>query len=138
MAIAQTLCSSFKEQLLLAVHDFSTDTFKMALYTANASLGPTTTVYTATGEVVATGYIAGGQIMTGVVVNLTDTVAWVDFNDVTWTSPSLTARGALIYNATKGNKAVAVLDFGSDKTTNTTFTVQMPTPDASSALIRIA
>ena len=138
MAISQTLCSSFKLELLEAVHNFTTDTFKIALYTASASLGASTTVYTSSGEVVATGYTAGGQNLTGVMVNLTGTTAWVDFNDVTWTSPSLTARGALIYNASKGNKAVAVLDFGSDKTTTTTFTVQMPTPDASSALIRIA
>lgn len=138
MAISQTLCSSFKEQLLQAVHNFPTDTFKLALYTASADLGASTTVYGTTGEVVATGYTAGGETMTGVTVNLTGTTAWVDFADVVWTSPSMTARGALIYNASKGNKAVAVLDFGSDKTTTTTFTVQMPTPDASSALIRIA
>lgn len=138
MAIAQALCSSFKEQILLAQHDFATDTFKMALYVSTATLGPATTVYTSAGEVSATGYTAGGQNLTGVVINLTGTTAWVDFSDVTWASPSLTARGALIYNASKSNKAVAVLDFGADKTTNTTFTVQMPTPDASSALIRIA
>jgi len=138
MAIAQSLCSSFKLQLLEAVHDFSTDTFKMALYTSSATLGASTTVYTSSGEVVATGYTAGGEVMTGVVVTLTGTTAWVDFADVVWSSPSLTARGALIYNSSKSNKAVAVLDFGADKTTATTFTVQMPTPDASNALIRIA
>lgn len=138
MAIEQSLCSSFKQQLLLAEHNFSTNTFKIALYTASANLTSSTTVYSTSGEVVATGYTAGGQALTGVTVSLTGTTAYVDFNDVTWTSPSLTARAALIYNATNGNKAVAVLDFGSDKTATGTFTVQMPTNDASSALIRIA
>lgn len=138
MSISQTLASSFKEQLLLAQHNFATDTFKMALYTSAANLGADTTVYTSAGEASGSGYTAGGQDMTGVTVNLTGTTAWVDFDDVTWTTTSLTARGALIYNATNGNKAVAVLDFGADKTSLSTFTVQMPTPSASSALIRIA
>ena len=139
MAIVQSMTSSFKEQLLLGVHNFSTDTFKMALYVSTATLGPSTTAYTASGETSGNGYTAGGQILTGVVVNLTDTTAWVDFANAVWTTTtSLTARGALIYNASKGNKSVAVLDFGADKTALNTFTVQMPTPSASTALIRIA
>lgn len=138
MSITQTMTSSFKEELLLAEHDFEADTFKMALYLSSANLGPSTTVYTATGETSGSGYTAGGKAMTGVVVNLTGTVAWVDFDDVMWTtSSSLTARGALIYNSSNGNKSVAVIDFGSDKTSLNDFTVQMPTPDASNALIRI-
>jgi len=137
MAIVQTQCTSFKLQLLQAVHDFTTDTFKIALYTSAASLGASTTVYAATNEVVATGYTAGGNTLTGVSVLSSGTTAYVDFADTTWTT-STTARGALIYNSTKANKAVAVLDFGADKTSTNTFTVQMPPNSASDAIIRIA
>lgn len=138
MAIIQTMTSSFKEELLLAEHNFSTNTFKMALYLSTATLNSTTTVYTTNGETSGNGYTAGGLILTGVTVNLTGTTAWVDFADAVWTTTtSLTARGALIYNATNGDKSVAVLDFGADKTALNTFTVQMPTPTASSALIRL-
>lgn len=135
--IAQTLTTSFKQQLLEAVHDFSTDTFYMALYTANADLGATTTVYTSSGEISGTGYTAAGQVMTGVSVSVTDTTAFVNFTNVVWTTGAFTARGALIYNSSKGNKSVAVLDFGADKTTTTLFTVVMPTNSATSALIRL-
>lgn len=137
MAISQTLTTSFKQQSFLAVHDFSTDTFYIALYTANATLGADTTEYSVslTGEVVASGYSPGGQALTGVGVVVSGTTAYVTFDNATW-SAALTARGALIYNATKSNKAVAVLDFGSDKTSNNTFTVQMPANAASTALIR--
>ncbi len=137
MAIVQTQCTSFKEQLLKAVHDFSTDTFKIALYTSAASLGASTTVYATTNEVVAAGYTAGGNTLTGVAVTASGTTAYVDFADTTWTT-STTARGALIYNSSKANKAVAVLDFGADKTSTNTFTVQMPPNSATDALIRIA
>lgn len=137
MAIVQTQCTSFKLQLLQAVHDFTTDTFKIALYTSAASLGASTTVYAATNEVVATGYTAGGNTLTGVSALSSGTTAYVDFADTTWTT-STTARGALIYNSTKANKAVAVLDFGADKTSTNTFTVQMPPNSATDALIRIA
>ena len=137
MSIAQTLTTSFKQQLLQAVHDFSTDTFYMALYTANADLGATTTVYTISGEISGTGYTAAGQVMTGVSVSVTDTTAFVNFTNVVWTTGAFTARGALIYNTSKGNKSVAVLDFGADKTTTTSFTVEMPTNSATSALIRL-
>jgi VCBS repeat-containing protein len=134
--IAQTLTTSFKEQLLLAVHDFSTDTFKIALYTAAADLGPTTTVYTVTGEVTGAGYVAGGIALTGTTVTVSGTTAFVDFDSAVF-SASVTTRGALIYNASKSNKAVAVLDFGADKTSTTTLTVTMPANTSTSALIRL-
>jgi uncharacterized membrane-anchored protein len=136
MSLSQTLTTSFKQQLLQGVHDFDTDTFYMALYTAVADLNATTTVYTVTGEVVGTGYTAPGIVMTGISVSVTDTTAFVNFSNVVWTA-ALTARGALIYNSSKSNKAVAVLDFGADKTSTTTFTVAMPTNSSTSALIRL-
>ena len=135
--ISQTLTTSFKEQLLLAVHDFATDTFKMALYTAAADLGSDTTVYTATGEIVGTGYTATGKTLTGTTVTVSGTTAYVDFADVVWDPANFTTRGALIYNASKSNKAVAVLNFGADKTATATFTVQMPANSATTALIRL-
>jgi len=138
MAIVQSMASSFKQQVLLGEHDLETDEIKIALYTSAASLGPATTEYTTSGEVVGTGYTAGGEIMTGVTVSLSETTAYVDFDNTVWSSANFTTRCALIYNASKSNKAIAVLDFGSDKTTTTTFTVQMPANTASSALIRIA
>jgi len=135
MSLSQTLTTSFKQQLLQGVHDFNTDTFKVALYTASADLSATTSVYTATGEVVGTGYTAGGAATT-TSVSVTDTTAFVNFSNVVWTA-ALTARGALIYNLSKSNKAVAILDFGADKTSTTTFTVAMPTNSSTSALIRL-
>lgn len=134
--ISQTLTTSFKEQLFLAVHDFSTDTFKIALYVAAADLGPTTTVYTATEETSGSGYVAGGIALTGATVMTLSTTAYVDFASAVF-SAAVTARGALIYNASKGNKAVAVLDFGADKTSTTTLTVTMPANTSTSALIRL-
>jgi len=107
----------------------------MALYTASADLSATTTVYTATGEVVGTGYTAGGAT-TATSVSVTDTTAFVNFSNVVWTA-ALTARGALIYNSSKSNKAVAILDFGADKTSTTTFTVTMPANTSTTALIRL-
>jgi hypothetical protein len=138
MAFEQTLTTSFKQDILLGVHDLDTDTLKIALYLATADLGAATTVYTTTGETSGAGYTAGGNTLTGVTVLTSGTTAYVDFANPTWDPASFTARGALIYNASKSNKAIAVLDFGSDKTTTTTFTVQMPANTASSALIRIA
>jgi hypothetical protein len=139
--IAQTLCTSFKQQLLLAVHNFSTDTFKMALYTASANLGADTTEYNVSlaGEASGTGYPPGGIIMTGATVNTSGTTAYVDFDNVVWGSMSVTVRGALIYNATvgKSNKAVAVLDFGADKTATPGLTVVVPANTSTSALIRL-
>lgn len=138
MAFDQTLTTSFKQEVLLGVHDLDTDTLKLALFTAEADLGAATTVYSTANEVVGTGYVAGGNTLTGVTVLTSGTTAYVDFADSTWNPASFTARGALIYNASKGNKSIAVLDFGSDKTATTSFTVQMPANTATSALIRFA
>ena len=138
MAFEQTLTTSFKQDILLGVHDLETDTIKMALYLATADLGAATTIYTTTGETSGTGYSAGGKTLTGVTVLTSGTTAYVDFADPSWDPAAFTARGALIYNASKSNKAIAVLDFGSDKTATTVFTVQMPANTATSALIRIS
>ena len=140
MAITTAMCSSFKEELLKGVHDFENDTFKMALYTSSATLDASTTAYTVTNEVSGTGYTAGGRDLDSPTVTLSGTAAFVDFADETWTGASITARGALIYNSTAaGNPAVAVFDFGADKTsTSGDFVVQFPTADASNAVIRIA
>lgn len=138
MAFDQTLTTSFKQDAFLGVHDFATDTLKMALFLATADLGAGTTVYTTASETSGTGYVAGGNVLTGVTVLISDTTAYVDFADPTWNPANFTARGALIYNASKGNKAIAVLDFGADKTATTTFTVQMPANTATSALIRFS
>lgn len=139
MAIAQALCSSFKQQILLGEHDLDTDVIKIALYTSLADLGPSTTVYTTSGEVVGAGYTAGGNTLTGAQVSLSGTTAFVTFANASWPTSTITARGALIYNSSKSNKAVAVLDFGSDKVSSSSaFTVQFPTNTASDAVIRIA
>ena len=148
MTIAQTSTTSFKVELLQAVHNFgptSPNTFKIALYTANADIGPTTTVYTTGSEVVGAGYAAGGNTLvittspTSGSNNASVTTAFVSFANSSWTNASFTARGALIYNSTQGNKSVAVLDFGSDKTVvNTTFQIEFPTASATSAIIRIS
>lgn len=137
--ITAGLTNSFKEQLLLGVHDFSVDTLKMALYTSDAELGPTTTEYTATAEVSGTGYTATGQVLTGVTVSLSQGVAYVSFDDPTWTASTFTTRGALIYNVTKSNKSIGVLNFGLDQTMlSQQFQVQLPTDNADNALIRIS
>lgn len=140
MAITQAMCSSFKQQILLGEHDMDTDTFKIALYTSAANLDASTTAYTTSGEVATGGgYTAGGNTLSGATVSLTGTTAFVDFSDTSWSTATITARGALIYNSSKSDKAVAVLDFGSDKTsTGGTFTIQFPTNDASNAIVRIA
>jgi hypothetical protein len=138
MPISQALCSSFKQQIVLGEHDLEIDVINIALYTSAANLDASTTEYGSSGEVVGSGYTAGGKVLTGVTVLLSGTTAYVDFADTTWDPASFTARGALIYNVSKSNKAIAVLDFGSDKTATTTFTVQIPANTASSALIRIA
>ena len=135
MSIVQTQTTSFKKQLYQGVHDLSTDTIYIALYTAAADLNADTTVYSSTNEVVATGYTAGGQVMTGVAINTDGYTAYVNWANVSWTS-ALTARCALIYNVSKGNKSIAVLDFGSDKTSTTTFTITMPSNTSTTALIR--
>jgi hypothetical protein len=135
MSIVQTQTTSFKAELYQGIHDLTTDVIKIALYTANANLNADTTVYSSVNEVVATGYTAGGQTMTGITVSTSDYTAYVGFANVSWTS-ALTARCALIYNVTQGNKSVAVLDFGADKTSTTTFLITMPANTSTTALIR--
>lgn len=135
MSIVQTQTTSFKKELYQAVHNLATDTIYIALYTGNASLGTDTTAYTTSNEVVATGYTAGGQALTGVAISSSGSTAYVNWNNVSWTS-ALTARCALIYNVTQGNKSIAVIDFGADKTSTTTFTITMPANTATTALIR--
>jgi hypothetical protein len=142
MAISQAMCTSFKVQLLSGAQNFNTGTpktYKIALYTSSATLGATTTAYSTTNEVVGTGYTAGGNTLTvSQIPTSSGTTAFIDFADTTWATASITARGALIYNSTD-NTAVAVLDFGSDKTSSAgDFTIVFPTPDASNAILRIA
>ena len=150
------MCTSFKQQLMLAVHDFRTgvagtgDTFKLALYTNSASFTAATSAYTATNEVGASGsYSAGGGNLSNVIPSTSSTTALTDFADLTFTSATITARGALIYNSTPSangpdgnsltNPSVVVLDFGADKTSTAgDFTIVFPTADASNAIIRIA
>jgi len=137
MSIQQTLTTSFKQQILQAQQDLSTDTLKLALYTGLATLGPSTTVYDTSYEVVGTGYTAGGNVLTGVTISTSaNGIVYVDFNNSVWNPAAFTCRGALIYNASKGNKSIAVLDFGADKTCQTSFTVQMPENTSTSALLR--
>ena len=140
MAISQAMCTSFKVDLLAGVQDFDTDVFKVALYTSAATLDATTTTYTTTNEVVGTNYVAGGNTLTvSVTPTSSGTTAFISFANTTWVAATITARGALIYNSSKSNKAVAVLDFGSDKTsTDGDFTVSWPTADSSNAIIRLA
>ena len=135
MAFDQTLTTQAK---LVALQALATGTLKMALYTADADLGAGTLTYTTANEVVGTGYTAGGNVITGVTVQQSGTTAFLDFDNVVWNPANFTARGALIYNTSLGNLAVAVLDFGADKTTTTTFTVQTPANTADAALIRFA
>lgn len=140
MAITQAMCTSFKVDLLDGEHDFGADTFKIALYTSSATLDATTAAYSATNETSGTGYSAGGNTLTvSTTPTSSGTTAYISFSNTTWSTASITARGALIYNSTNANKAVAVLDFGSDKTSTAgDFTIQFPTADASNAIIRIA
>ncbi len=142
MAITQAMCTSFKVELMQGTHNFNAsggDVFKIALYTSAATLGAGTTAYTSSNELAGAGYTAGGNTLTRVDPTSSGTTAFIDFADTSWTGASFTARGALIYNATDGNRAVCVLDFGSDKTVSDgTFTIQFPTPDAANAIVRIA
>ena len=143
MAITQTICTSFKAALLGGEMDFSSDTsqtFKIALYTSSATLGASTTAYSTTNEVSGTGYTAGGKtlpVASG--VTSSDTVAYVDFTDVTWSSSSITARGALIYKSASGNPSVAVIDFGGDlESSSGNFTISWPAPSATNAIVIVA
>jgi hypothetical protein len=139
MAITQAMCNSFKTELLGGTHDLDTDTIKIALFTSSATLGASTTAYSTSNEVSGTGYTAGGNTLAGAAISLSGSTAIVDFTDTTWSSATITARGALIYNSSKADRAIAVLDFSSDKSsTNGDFTVVFPAADASNAIIRIA
>ena len=151
MAIGQTLATSFKVEILDGIHNFgvgvirattAADTFKIALYTTLATLNSTTTVYTTQDEVTGTGYTAGGNtlvISQAPTSTNTETVAWLNFENSSWANATFSADGALIYNSTQGNKAVAILNFGSTKTTaNQTFTITFPASTSSAAIIRIS
>ena len=150
MAIAQAMCTAFKQELMLGTHNFATNgnAFKLALYaeggggksSTTATLGAATTAYTTTGEVANSGsYTAGGGTLTKVAPSTSGTTALTDFADISFTTATITAMGALIYNDTNSDKAVCVLDFSSNKTsTSGTFTIQFPTADANNAIIRIA
>jgi hypothetical protein len=137
--ISQGLCTIFKVNLLKGLENFNAGSpyvYKLALYTGSAELGPDTTIYTTAGEVVGTGYVAGGNTLTPVVPSSEGATAYVTFNALVWTPAGFTSKGALIYNATT-NAAVAVLNFGSDKVATSTFTVTFPTANATNAIIRI-
>ena len=156
MAITQAICTSFKQEILQGIHNFTSgsgggtttttgtgNTFKAALYTSSATMSAATTAYSATNEVSGTGYSSGGAALTNVTPTTSSTTALTDFADLTWSGSSITARGAMIYNSSttggSANRAVEVLDFGADKTsTSGDFTIQFPTADASNAIIRIA
>jgi O-acetylhomoserine/O-acetylserine sulfhydrylase-like pyridoxal-dependent enzyme len=135
MSIVQTQTTSFKTELYQGIHDLSTDTIKIALYTGNANLNADTTVYTTSNEVVASGYTAGGNTLTGGSISSSGYTAYVNWANTSWTA-AITARCALIYNETQGNKSIAVIDFGADKTSTTTFTITMPANTSTTALIR--
>jgi len=136
VSIVQTQTTSFKAQLYQGIHDLTTDVIKIALYTASADLNEDTTAYSATNEVANTGtYVAGGATLTPITVSSSDYTAFVGFPNISWTGV-ITARGALIYNSSQGNKSIAVLDFGSDKISTVTFTITMPANTATAALIR--
>lgn len=142
MAITTALATSFKQELMVGTHNFTTstgNTFKIALYTSSATLGASTTAYSATNEVSGTGYTAGGNTLTNVTPTTSGTTALTDFADSSWTSSTITARGCMIYNSTNSNRTVGVWDFGSDQVSSSgTFTVVFPTADASNAIIRLA
>jgi len=156
MAIDQAMCTSFKQEILQGIHNFTSgsgggtttttgtgNTFKIALYTSSASLGAGTTAYSTSNEVSGTNYTAGGNTLTNVTPTTSSTTALTDFADSTWSSSTITARGALIYNSStaagSADRAVVVLDFGADKTsTNGDFVIQFPAAGASTAIIRIA
>ena len=145
MAITSAICTSFKQEILVGTHNFtatSGDTFKIALYTSSATLGAGTTAYSTSNEITnssGTAYTAGGATLTSVTPTTSGTTSFCDFADVSYTSASFTANGALIYNDDQSDKAVAVIAFGGDKTVSSgTFTIQFPTADATNAIIRIA
>tara|TARA_R100000388_G_scaffold94890_2_gene84016 strand:- start:3742 stop:4173 length:432 start_codon:yes stop_codon:yes gene_type:complete len=142
MAITSALCTSFKQELLVGTHNFtasSGNTFKLALYTSSATLGASTTAFTTTGQASGTNYTSGGANLTNVTPTTSGTTAIVDFSDLTFGTATVTARGALIYNSSASNKAVAAIDFGGDKTSTAgNFTIVFPSPTATGAIIRLA
>ena len=142
MSITSALCTSFKQEILVGTHNFtatSGNSFKLALYTSYATLNASTTAYTTSNEVSGTGYTATGAALTSVTPTTSGTTAFCDFADLTFSSSTITANGALIYNDTQSDKAVCTLAFGGDKTSTAgDFTIQFPTADASNAIIRIA
>lgn len=148
MPISQSMCTSFKVEILNGIHAFGTtvvraattpDVFKIALYDMSANIGPTTTVYSTASEVVGTGYTAGGNTLTNIAPISSGTTAFLDFDDTTWAASTITASGALIYNSSQANRAVAVLDFGGSKSSSSgNFTIQFPAATSSSAILRIA
>lgn len=135
--IEQTACTIFKQNLLNGLENFTSGSYKMALYTAFADLGANTTVYTTTNEITGSGYVAGGKALTNIAPASSNNTAYISFDPVIWNPASFTARGALIYNSAT-NAAVCVLNFGSDKTATNTFTVTFPAATSSSAVIRLA
>lgn len=138
MAITQAVCVSFKSELAQGIHDLDTDVLKLALYTDAATLDSTTTVYSATNEVSDASYTAGGETLANVSISTDSGKAIIDFDDVTWSTANFTARGCLIYNSSKANRAIAVFDFGENKTSSGgDFVVQVPTADAASAVLRV-
>lgn len=142
MAITSAVCTSFKSEVMQGLHNFTTSTgnaFKCALYTSSATLGASTTAYSATNEISGTGYSAGGVTLTNVTPTTSGTTGFTDFADAQWTSATFTANGCLTYNSTNSNRAVFVIAFGGDvSVTSGTFTIQWPTADASNAILRIA
>jgi len=137
--IAQTITNQFKSDILQGVQNLLTDSLYLALYTGSATLGATTTAYTSANEVTSTNYTAGGQLVTGVTINTDNqnNIIYVSFNDVTWTNVSFVCRGALLYNASKGNHSIAVLNWGSDKNAGPNFKVTLPANTPTNALIRL-
>ena len=142
MAITSAICTSFKQELLVGTHNFtnsSGNSFKLALYTSSANLSAATTAFTTTGQASGTNYSSGGSALTNVTPFATGTTAVCDFNDLTFSNATITARGCLIYNDTQSDKAVCAVDFGGDKTSTAgDFTVIFPTPTATGAIIRLA
>lgn len=138
MAITTAVCNSFKKELAEGTHDFSADTIKIALYSSSASLDADTTAYTTTNEVTGTGYTAGGATLTVTAPAISGNTVVIDFDDASWAASTITARGALIYNSTQTNKAIAVINFGADySTTNGTLTITFPAATATAAILRI-
>ena len=138
MSIVSGLCFSFKKELFEAIHDFNTDVFKAALYTSAANIGPLTTTYTTAGELATgSGYTAGGVTLTGATVNLSNGIAFVDFNNAVWTSVNFTANGILVYNSTKANRAIFVQNFGTVQASSGNFVYRFPEDTSTFAIIRI-